>query len=102
MKYTKDGEVKHIIDIEETEEGKFLKCAVKDTGLGIKKKDKDKLFKLYGQIKNNKGLNENGSGLGLVIIQKIITQFGGTIEYESKYGEGSIFTFTFKLKDAKY
>jgi len=48
LKYTSSGEVRHIISIIDSEDGKFLKCSVKDTGLGIKEEDKGKLFKLYG------------------------------------------------------
>ena len=57
IKYTKKGEVKHIVEIIEKLDDKYLKISVQDTGLGIKEEDRDKLFKLYGQIKNNKGLN---------------------------------------------
>ena len=42
-------------------------------------------------------MNTNGIGLGLVIIDKIVNQFGGKIGFESKYLEGSEFYFTFKL-----
>ena len=40
----------------------------------------------------------NGIGLGLVISKMIVTQFEGTIDFISKYGEGSTFYFTFKLE----
>jgi len=37
-----------MIDINETDKGKFLKISVKDTGLGIKNEDRNKIFKLFG------------------------------------------------------
>ena len=37
-----------MIDVIETDKGKFLKISVKDTGLGIKNEDRYKIFKLYG------------------------------------------------------
>ena len=43
-----------------------------DTGLGIKEEDRDKMFKLFGQVENNRGLNQKGVGLGLVITKRII------------------------------
>ena len=44
-----------------------MKISVEDTGKGIKKKDQNKLFKLFGFVDDAKGLNTNGIGLGLVI-----------------------------------
>ena len=81
IKYTTKGEVRHTIDLIETDEGQFLKIDVHDTGLGIREEDRDKMFKLFGQVKNDKGLNQNGIGLGLVIIKKIVNQFGGVIDF---------------------
>ena len=49
-----------------------MKISVKDNGIGIKDKDQDKLFKLFGFIENNQGINTNGIGLGLVIANKIV------------------------------
>ena len=52
----------------------------------IPAQDRNKIFKLFGKIENDQGLNQDGVGMGLVIIQKIVKQFGGTIGFESKYG----------------
>ena len=46
-------------------------------------------------------MNTNGIGLGLVISDMIVNQFNGKISFESKEDQGSTFTFTFKLKEAK-
>ena len=43
----------------------------------------------------------NGIGLGLVISKMIVTQFEGTIDFISKYEEGSTFYFTFKLENCE-
>ena len=69
-----------------------------DTGIGIPKEDHQKLFKLFGFVKDNKQLNVNGIGLGLVISKSICDQFNGDITFESELGKGSCFTFTFKLQ----
>ena len=45
----------------------FIEFSVSDTGVGIKKEDQEKLFKLYGMIKENSNLNPNGTGIGLTV-----------------------------------
>ena len=44
-------------------------------------------------------MNQNGIGLGLVIIDKIVKKFDGEMGFESVAGKGSIFSFSFKLED---
>ena len=67
-----------------------------DNGLGIKNKDKDKLFKMFGSIKDEKrNINPNGIGLGLIICSMIVKKFDGEIGFESVYKKGSTFYFTF-------
>ena len=75
----------------------FLRISVKDTGIGIKVEDQSKLFKLFGFIADASDKNINGIGLGLVISEKIVKQFDGTITMQSVYEEGSEFTFTLKI-----
>ena len=54
---------------------------------------------MFGSIKNvAKGINTNGIGLGLVISQKIVNRFGGTIGFQTKYKVGTIFTFNFIIE----
>lgn len=80
-----------------------LVIKVKDSGVGIKPKDRIKLFKLFGKLQNTKGMNTQGIGLGLVISDNIVTQFEGQIGVKSKYGRGSIFSFSVLLgKDENY
>jgi signal transduction histidine kinase len=72
---------------------------VVDNGIGIKAKDQDKLFKLFGSIKDKKRkLNTNGIGLGLVISKLIVNKFGGYIDFLSKYRKGSTFFYTFQIE----
>ena len=57
-----------------------------DNGLGIKKKNHKKLFKMFGSIKDQKRkINTNGIGLGLVISKMLVTKFEGEIDFQSKY-----------------
>jgi len=68
---------------------------VKDTGMGIKSKDKKKLFKLFGFVQTTQEVNTRGIGLGLVISKKIVEMYDGNIGFKSKWGSGS--TFAFKI-----
>ena len=53
------------------------KIAIKvvDTGIGIKRKDRLKLFKLFGTLQNTRQMNTQGIGLGLVISENIVKAF---------------------------
>jgi len=70
--------------------------------VGIPYEDQDKLFKLFGFVQSTQQLNKNGVGLGLVISEKVITQFEGEIDFKSipapEISHGSNFFFSFKLE----
>lgn len=75
----------------------LLKFSVSDTGIGIKKKNHKKLFKMFVSIKNiRKKINTKGIGLGLCISKLIVNKFNGEISFTSKYKKGSTFWFTFE------
>jgi two-component system, sensor histidine kinase ChiS len=95
LKFTQKGKVEIKVSI--TDEN-FLKISVVDTGIGIKREDQDKLFKLFGFLRESQSMNTSGIGLGLVISQNIIKQYEGTITVDSEYGRGTAFTFTLKLE----
>jgi K+-sensing histidine kinase KdpD len=65
--------------------------------LGIKAEDKKHLFKAFGYVENNRGLNKNGVGLGLVILNQITKQFDGEIKFKDTVGGGSTFYFSIEL-----
>jgi len=77
----------------------YLQLVVVDNGRGIQDKDKKKLFKLFGSVKDEQmKINLQGIGLGLVISKLIVEKFGGKIDYLSEFGKGSAFFFTFGLE----
>lgn len=67
---------------------------VKDTGAGIKKKDKDKLFDVFSQFNNKNPYANQGVGIGLTVSKFYSNKMHGDITFESRYGEGSVFTCT--------
>ncbi len=73
-----------------------LLITVKDTGIGIKESEKNKIFFPFVQQNAEK---YNGTGLGLTIIQKIIKLMNGTIEVNSKFGFET--TFIINIPDIK-
>jgi signal transduction histidine kinase len=97
VKFT-DREGKIFVIVEKTQ-GEVLRVSVADNGVGIKKKDQDKLFKMFGSIKNEKKkFNVGGIGLGLVISKLIVNKFDGQIDFISKFKKGSTFFYTFQLE----
>jgi signal transduction histidine kinase len=70
-----------------------------DTGIGIPVEDQARLFSEFFRAKNAKELNFHGTGLGLVIIKRIIEGAGGTIQVESQEGHGSKFSFRLPISD---
>jgi signal transduction histidine kinase len=92
FKYTEEGEVRLRIQWEVCEQDLMLIFVVEDTGKGIRKEDLGKLFSEYSQVDTQANRKIEGTGLGLSITKKLVDMMGGTIEVQSKYGKGSIFT----------
>jgi len=73
IKYTQKGKIDVEIWDEDWSLGyRKISMKITDTGLGIKKEDIPKLFKLFGKLKQNNGINESGVGLGLTIVKNFI------------------------------
>lgn len=75
-------------------EGNLVRTSVSDQGPGIKPEDVSKLFQPFSTTSNKTTQNEKSVGLGLAIVQKIISTHQGKIEVESTYGKGSRFFFS--------
>jgi len=69
----------------------YLLTTIKDTGIGLKPEEKNKLFTEFFRAKNEMTKNISGTGLGLSIVKKIVDSYAGKIEVESDYGEGTTF-----------
>ena len=103
VKYTKEGSVTLYVgkgkDTEVREGGMIdLIISVKDTGIGIRKEDLDKLFQKFERVDLQQNSTVEGSGLGLAITKNLLGLMNGSISVESVYGEGSVFTVVLPQK----
>ncbi len=104
VKYTADGGFTlKVSELEKNEETVKLRFSVKDTGIGIKEEDLDKLFNAYERFDEEKNSGIQGTGLGLDISRQFAELMGGKLWCESVYGEGSEFILevTEKIVDAQ-
>ncbi|MBU4076335.1 MAG: PAS domain S-box protein, partial [Euryarchaeota archaeon] len=99
IKFSKDEG--GVITIKVKKEGEIARFSMSDTGIGIKEEDKIKLFKEFQQLESGGTRKYGGTGLGLAIIKKLVELHGGEVMVESKFGEGSTFTFLLPLREKK-
>ena len=93
VKYTQVGSVEFNVEYRVQDNDMIeLIFSVKDTGIGIREEDKQKLFRDFERFDSKKNKNIEGTGLGLAITAKLVKMMNGEIEVESAYGEGSTFT----------
>ena len=97
MKFTEHGEIAVHVKICHMYGNRYLKFSVRDTGIGVKSKDIDKLFWMFSMIsKGRRKYNPTGSGIGLSISKKIVESLSGLINVRSEYGKFTKFSFTIK------
>ncbi len=75
---------------------------VKDTGIGIKEEDMEKLFRKFERIDEKRNRNIEGTGLGISITENLLEEMGSSLKVKSTYGEGSLFSFSLKQKVVKW
>jgi signal transduction histidine kinase len=68
-----------------------VRVEVSDTGIGIPRDDKPRLFTEFFRAENARALEQTGTGLGLAIVKELADKLGGRILVESEEGAGTIF-----------
>lgn len=93
VKYTNEGSITFLAEDRSTENETILYFEVSDTGIGIKEEDLPRLCEAFERIETTRNRNVEGTGLGMSIVSDLLHLMGSQIHVESKYGEGSCFSF---------
>lgn len=86
IKFTKDS-----VDINIYHEEDKVIISVKDNGIGIKKDDQGKIFERYKQVDELFTRKNEGSGIGLALVESLVKIHGGSVIVKSDYGSGAEF-----------
>jgi len=99
VKFTRHGEIfvgVHLLNANDDQVE--LRFEIRDTGIGIAPDKLGKLFKAFSQVDSSTTRKYGGTGLGLVICEKLVGLMGGGISVESEVDKGTIFTFTIQTR----
>jgi two-component system, sensor histidine kinase and response regulator len=97
IKFTERGEVVFEMGLTRSSpasQGVGLRCAVRDTGIGISRDKQAAIFRAFEQEDSSTTRKYGGTGLGLTIAAQLVAMMDGQLEVESDVGAGSVFTFT--------
>jgi CheY-like chemotaxis protein len=104
IKFTNFGEIR--LDINQIDfsnaKGSTIQFSVKDTGVGIKTQNNEKIFNSFVQEDNSTSRKFGGTGLGLAISNQLLALMDSKLQLISKYGDGSDFFFVITFKKAKH
>ena len=92
LRYTNENDQ---IEITAEEDEKRILFKIKDSGIGISKEDKEKIFDMFYRASSSR--REEGMGIGLATVMTIIKAHGWKISVESELGKGSEFTIEMPL-----
>ncbi|AZK45620.1 cell wall metabolism sensor histidine kinase WalK [Paenibacillus lentus] len=97
MKYTPEGG-KITFEARRVDDG-MIAISVKDNGIGIPKRNLDRIFERFYRVDKARARNMGGTGLGLSIAREIVRAHGGAITLDSELGEGTTVTFTLPTQE---
>ncbi|MBQ3841438.1 MAG: response regulator [Ruminiclostridium sp.] len=94
VKYTERGKITFTISSRSrTDSEIIIAVSVKDTGIGIRNEDIDKMFESFSRLDETRNRNIEGTGLGMAIVTKLLALMNSKLKVESVYGVGSVFSF---------
>ncbi|MCI5221653.1 MAG: response regulator [Candidatus Electrothrix sp. AR4] len=103
IKFTQHGRVDIKVELMDQKDAMLtLQFSVSDTGIGISSEQRNKLFRSFSQADSSTTRKYGGSGLGLVISQKLVSMMGGKILVKSELNQGSQFYFTLRFEKGDY
>lgn len=94
LKYTEKGSVLIDVTTRTSSSGAFCDVSIRDTGVGIKPEDRNRLFQAFEQLEPLSTRRVEGVGLGLHLSQKLAGLLGGHLSFTSDPGKGSVFMIT--------
>ncbi len=99
VKFTKIGEIELTTEFTKIDEKQgYFRFSIRDTGIGITESEENKLFQSFSQADSSTTRKYGGTGLGLVISNKLANLMGSQIKLISKKGKGSLFHFTLRAE----
>jgi signal transduction histidine kinase len=95
LKYTSSGKNVYVSVIKVSNSNLFIE--IKDEGIGIAKIDLDKITTIFFRANHSRNSDTGGHGLGLAIVDKLLSKNGHKLEFSSILGEGSTFNVNLRL-----
>ena len=98
IKFTENGNIDVLVEKRALSHNKVqVEVQIRDTGIGIPERDQSRLFQAFRQADASISRRHGGTGLGLVITQKLVKEMGGDISFHSQPNRGSTFWFHINL-----
>ncbi|EDV9142223.1 two-component sensor histidine kinase BarA [Salmonella enterica subsp. enterica] len=98
IKFTESGNIDILVEKRALSNTKVqIEVQIRDTGIGIPERDQSRLFQAFRQADASISRRHGGTGLGLVITQKLVNEMGGAISFHSQPNRGSTFWFHINL-----
>ena len=100
FKFTEEGGKIHVsVQLVEDETGSYARLIFQDTGKGIPAEKLDQIFNRFQQVDSDSAVSSTGTGIGLALVDKLVTLHNGTITVDSTPGFGSTFTINLPVPE---
>ncbi|MBK7862564.1 MAG: response regulator [Archangiaceae bacterium] len=97
FKFTFNGTVRLALEAR----GEQVELRVSDTGIGIAREAQARIFERFYRVEGARGRSHEGSGIGLALVSELVKLHGGSVTVQSAPGEGSTFTVTLPMQQAR-